>query len=61
MKYIAIEGRHCVWRDDLQLRRDQRKALRQAPQPTLFELKHDCRPAAGRTAAGRYLEPSLFA
>jgi len=29
-------------------------------QPPLFELREDCRPAAARTAAGRYLEPSLF-
>jgi hypothetical protein len=27
----------------------------------LFELKDDCRPEAERTAAGRYLEPTLFA
>jgi hypothetical protein len=27
----------------------------------LFELKDDCRPTAERTAAGRYLEPTLFA
>ena len=33
----------------------------QPSQPPLFELKEDCRPAAERTAAGRYLEPTLFA
>jgi hypothetical protein len=27
----------------------------------LFDLKNDCRPAAERTAAGRYQEPTLFA
>jgi hypothetical protein len=27
----------------------------------LFELKEDCRPAAERTAAGRFVEPTLFA
>jgi hypothetical protein len=26
----------------------------------LFELKEDCRPAAKRTAAGRYAEPTLL-
>jgi hypothetical protein len=29
-------------------------------QLTLFELKDDCRPEAERTAAGRYLDPTLF-
>jgi len=29
-------------------------------QPALFELKDDSRPAIERTAAKRYLEPSLF-
>jgi len=57
MKYIEIDGRRYL----LQLRRDQRKALRQSQQPALFELKDDHRPAAARTASGRYLEPSLFA
>jgi hypothetical protein len=61
MKYIEIDGRRYPWRDVLQLRREQKKALRQAQQPALFELKHDPRPAPERTAAGRYLEPSLFA
>jgi len=42
----------------------QRKARQlaeraKAKQPTLFELKDDYRPPAERTAAGRYLEPSL--
>jgi hypothetical protein len=59
MRYIDIGKRH-LWRDILQLHRDQKKTLGQAQQPTLFELKHDLRPAADRTPAGRYLEPSLF-
>jgi hypothetical protein len=32
----------------------------QPSQPALFELKEDYRPAAERTAAGRYCEPTLF-
>jgi hypothetical protein len=39
---------------------DARKAA-PPPQPALFELKNDCRPAGERTAAGRYQEPTLFA
>ena len=31
-----------------------------AEQPALFPLREDCRPAAERSADGRYLEPSLF-
>ena len=60
MRYIEIGGKRYLWRDILQLRRDQRKALRQWQQTTLFELKTDFRPAAERTAEGRYREPSLF-
>jgi hypothetical protein len=61
MKYIEIDGRRYLWRDVVRLRREQKKALRQAQQPALFELRADFRPAAERTGAGRYREPSLFA
>jgi hypothetical protein len=60
LNFIVIDGKSYLWRDVLQLRREQRKALAQAQQPTLFELKDDRRPAAERTAASRYLEPSPF-
>ena len=60
MRYIEIGGKRYLWREILQLRRDQKEAHAKAPQPTLFELRQDCRPPAERTAAGRYLEPSLF-
>jgi hypothetical protein len=60
-RFIEIDGRRYLWRDVLELRREQKKALRQAQQPALFELRHDPRPASERTPAGRYLEPSLFA
>jgi hypothetical protein len=34
--------------------------MSQSSQAVLFELKQDCRPAAERTAAGHYQEPTLF-
>jgi hypothetical protein len=49
-----------LWSDVLKLRREQKKAHARAQQPALFELKDDHRPAAERTAAGRYREASLF-
>jgi hypothetical protein len=60
MRFIEIDGKRHLWRDLLQLRREQRKALAQARQPALFEVKDDRRPTAERTASGRYREPSLF-
>jgi hypothetical protein len=60
LRFIEIDGKRYLWRDIVQLRREQRKAYAKAQQPALFELKEDHRPAAERTAAGRYLEPSLF-
>ena len=60
LKYIEIDGKRYLWRDVLQTRRKQKKAYARMQQPTLFALRDDCRPQAERTAAGRYLEPSLF-
>jgi hypothetical protein len=57
-RYIIIAGKRYAWRDILALRREQWQPS--LPQPTLFELKEDTRPASARTAAGRYLEPTLF-
>ena len=59
-KFIEIDGRRYLWRDILELRQQQRRAAAKAQQPALFELHDDCRPATERTAADRYLEPSLF-
>jgi hypothetical protein len=59
-RFITIDGKRLLWRDLLKLRREQRKASADAQQPALFELVDDRRPPAERTAAGRYLEPSLF-
>ncbi len=59
-RFIELDGKRYAWRDILQLRREQKNAHARGEQPTLFELKDDCRPVAERTAAGRYREPSLF-
>ena len=59
-KFIEIDGKRLLWRDVLQLRREQRQAGANAVQPALFELHEDRRPPSDRTAAGRYREPSLF-
>ncbi len=45
--------------DVLLARRSQKKEARQ-PQPTLFELYDDVRPALERNSADRYENPTLF-
>jgi len=59
---ILIGGRAYCWQAICELRRQQLEAWKaaQPQQLALFELKEDYRPAAERTAAGRYAEPSLF-
>ncbi len=59
---IIIDGRAYSWRVLIAARREQLEAWKaaQPQQPALFALKQDCRPAAERTAAGRYHEPSLL-
>jgi hypothetical protein len=59
MKYIVLGDKKYLWRDLLKLRREQRKAERQA-QPVLFDLKEDTRPPTQSTASSRYKEPTLF-
>ena len=59
-RFIDIDGKRYLWRDLLQLRRDQLAAIAKAEQPALFELRDDSRPAPERSAAGRYLQPGLF-
>jgi hypothetical protein len=59
MRFVEIDGKRYAWKDILQKRREQLRQSRQ-PQPALFELKEDARPSSERTAAGRYLEPTLF-
>jgi hypothetical protein len=60
LQFILIDGKRYLWREVLQLRREQRKAHARAQQPALFELKDDCRPVTERTASDRFREPSLF-
>jgi hypothetical protein len=57
-RFINIDGRRYLWRDLVALR--QAQALPRAEQPTLFELRQDCRPSGERNAAERYCQPSLF-
>jgi hypothetical protein len=59
---IVIDGRGYSWQQLCELRRRQLEAWKaeRGEQPALFELRDDCRPQAERTAAGRYLEPSLL-
>jgi hypothetical protein len=61
-KFIDIDGKRHLWRDIVKLRQEQcRAAAEVAPvQPPLFALREDFCPAAERTGASRYLEPSLF-
>ena len=59
---IIIDGRAYTWRDIIELRRQQIAAWKAArpDQPALFPLIEDSRPRPERTAAGRFLEPSLL-
>jgi hypothetical protein len=59
---IIIDGHAHSWRRLCELRRQQLDVWRDAEprQPALFPLKEDYRPAAERSAAGRYREPSFL-
>lgn len=59
---LILGGHTYSWQAVCELRRQQLAAWHAArpKQLALFELKDDRRPAAARTAAGRYAEPSLF-
>jgi hypothetical protein len=59
---LIVDGHAFSWQRILELRRQQLEAW-EAGQPrqlALFVPHHDCRPAAERTAALRYQEPSLL-
>ena len=62
IRFIAIEGKHHLWKDILELRRTQLAATcaDRATQMALFEMREDHRPVDERTASGRYLQPTLF-
>lgn len=47
------------WRYMREWLRERAKRERQ-PEPTLFPLKEDARPASQKKAAGRFAEPTLF-
>ena len=59
---IIVDGHALSWRRLCALRRQQIDAWRADAmrQSALFELRHDCRPRAERSATGRYREPSLL-
>lgn len=59
---FILDGHAYSWRWLCDLRRQQlaARAAARARQLALFELQDDRRPATERTAAGRYLEPSLL-
>lgn len=59
---LIVDGRAFSWPRLLELRREQLEAwhTEQCRQLTLLELKEDCRPETERTAAGRYLQSTLF-
>jgi hypothetical protein len=59
MKYLVLDNKRYLRRDILKLRREQRKAARNA-QPALFELQDDQRPKSQSTASSRNEEPTLF-
>ena len=55
-------GKRHLWRDIIKLRQEQCRAAAEATplQPPRFGLHENFRPITERTAALRYLEPSLF-
>lgn len=59
---IIIDGRAYSWKQLCEQRRAQIAAWKASRpvQPALFELKEDSRPKPERTAAGRYVEPTLL-
>jgi hypothetical protein len=60
---ILIVDEHSFnWQRLCELRKQQLDAWResQARQLALFELKEDCRPAAERSASGRYEAPTML-
>ena len=58
--YIELNGKRYLWREVIDMRRQQLEAARNPPQPTLFVLREDHKPACEGSAALRYQEPSLL-
>jgi hypothetical protein len=59
---LIVDGHAFSWKRLCELRRDQLEAARkaEAAQLSVFEAQKDWRPAAERSAAGRYLQPGLL-
>jgi hypothetical protein len=59
---LIVDGQAFSWQRLCELRKQQLEEWRlsQLQQPTLFASRDDHRPVGERTAAERYLEPSLF-
>ncbi len=60
---LIVDGHAFSWQRLCDLHRQQLEERRasQAKQLALFALKEDFRPAAERTASGRYQEPTMLA
>jgi hypothetical protein len=57
LQHIEIDGKRYLWRELLQLRREQKKAQARAQQPALFELRRIAAPlptARLRAATGNH-------
>jgi len=60
-RFIDIEGKRYLWREIVNLRCEQVKAAKTPEQAMLFESLHQDRRGPGeRSAAERYLAPSLL-
>jgi hypothetical protein len=60
-RFVEIDGKRLLWKDVLTAYREQARAAARPEQPALFEMHEDHRPPGERSAAERYMEPSLFA
>lgn len=58
--YLDLNGTRYLWRDLIELRRNQLAAARRLEQPSLFELVEDREPACEGIAALRCRKPSLL-
>lgn len=59
-RHLVLDGKAYVWRELVKRCRAQLAEHAKARQPALFALREDSRPQTARTAASRYLAPSLF-
>jgi hypothetical protein len=60
-KYVKLGDQRYLWKDVLTAYREQAKVASRPEQPMLFENLHEDRRGPGeRSAAERYLSPTLF-